>query len=131
MTEASFYERVGGEPFFRALCDDFFAQVPSNPLLSEMYPPSVIDGANERLRLFLIQYWGGPTTYSDQRGHPRLRARHLPFHIDEAARDAWMELMMNSVAKREMTPELHDELVTYLTQVAHFLVNNEQRQSNA
>ena len=124
MTE-TFFARVGGEPFFRALVDDFYKGVVTDPILAPMYPAEDLAGANERLRLFLIQYWGGPETYSEQRGHPRLRMRHLPFKVDAAARDAWLQHMLAAVELRELPSELHDELVTYLVQVAHFLMNTE------
>jgi len=121
--EATFFERVGGQDFFKALVDDFYAGVADDPILRPMYPDADLAAANERLRLFLIQYWGGPSTYSELRGHPRLRMRHADFRIDAEARDAWLHHMMNAVAKRNLSPALHDELTTYLVQVAHFLLN--------
>lgn len=121
-----FFERVGGEPFFKALVDDFYAGVVTDPILAPMYPADDLPAANERLRLFLMQYWGGPQTYSEQRGHPRLRMRHMPFQVDAAARDAWLTHMLAAVEKRNLSTELHDELVTYLVQVAHFLMNVEE-----
>lgn len=123
MTEASFYERVGGADFFKALVDDFYTGVANDEVLRPMYPAEDLAGANERLRLFLIQYWGGPNTYSELRGHPRLRMRHAEFKIDQEARDHWLEHMMAAVEKRNLPAPLHDELVTYLVQVAHFLLN--------
>ena len=122
MTE-DFYSRVGGEEFFTALVRDFYVGVATDEVLRPMYPEHDLEPAIRRLTLFLMQYWGGPGTYSEERGHPRLRMRHAPFAIDEVARDHWLEHMMTAVAKQNMAPDLHEELVNYLVQVAHFLVN--------
>ena len=81
MSEATFYERAGGAATFKELTKRFYQQVAANPILKPMYPEEDMAGAEERLALFLEQYWGGPSTYSEQRGHPRLRMRHAPFHI--------------------------------------------------
>lgn len=118
-----FYELVGGEPFFRALVDDFYAGVSQDPVLLPMYPPEDMAGANQRLRLFLMQYWGGPSEYHELRGHPRLRMRHAPFAVDANARDHWLQHMMKSVANRKLPPELERVLTDYLVQVAHTMVN--------
>ena len=83
------FERVDGVAFFERLVERFYDGVADDPVLRPMYPPDDIDGARERLSVFLVQYWGGPTDYSDTRGHPRLRMRHAPFVIGEAERDAW------------------------------------------
>ena len=87
---SSFYEQVGGEEFFTDLVSQFYARVANDPILRPMYPADDLKAAAERLRRFLEQYWGGPTTYQETRGHPRLRIRHAQFHIDSAARDAWL-----------------------------------------
>ncbi|HEY6533576.1 MAG TPA: globin [Acidimicrobiales bacterium] len=92
------YERVDGVEFFARLVDHFYSGVVHDPVLAPLYPPDDLDGARERLTLFLVQYWGGPTTYSDQRGHPRLRMRHAPFAIGGAQREAWMRHMSTAVA---------------------------------
>jgi len=85
------FELVGGEPFFRRLVDAFYDGVAEDPLLLRLYPGAPdLTSARRRLRMFLVQYWGGPTTYSDERGHPRLRLRHLPFHIGPEERDRWL-----------------------------------------
>ncbi len=118
-----FYTRVGGEEFFSTLVKDFYKGVATDPILRPMYPEDDLEPAIRRLTLFLMQYWGGPGTYSEERGHPRLRMRHAPFAIDAIARDAWLKHMMASVEAQNMEKELHDELVTYLVQVAHFLMN--------
>lgn len=122
----SFFDRVGGEDFFRALVDDFYAGVVADPVLRPMYPEDDLAGANERLRMFLIQYWGGPETYSAQRGHPRLRMRHAAFTVSPEARDHWLQHMLAAVAKRGLTAELETELTEYLKRTAFFLVNTEQ-----
>ena len=85
------YDAVGGEAFFVRLVDAFYDGVADDPVLLRLYPEAPdLTGARQRLRLFLIQYWGGPTTYSDERGHPRLRMRHMPFHIGAEERDHWL-----------------------------------------
>lgn len=122
MTE-DFYHRVGGEEFFTSLVRDFYAGVANDEILRPMYPESDLEPAIRRLTLFLMQYWGGPGTYSEERGHPRLRMRHAPFPIDANARDHWLQHMMAAVDKQNMAADLHEELVNYLVQVAHFLVN--------
>lgn len=102
------YDAVGGEPFFVRLVDEFYAGVATDDLLAPLYPeyPN-FTGARRRLTLFLIQYWGGPTTYSDERGHPRLRMRHFPFRIGEAERDRWLHHM--GVAVEVATADLIDD----------------------
>ena len=100
----SVYESVGGEPFFAALVDTFYSHVAADPILRPMYPDDDLGPAAERLRMFLCQYFGGPSTYSEQRGHPRLRMRHLPFPIDEDARDRWLAAM-NSALTAAAAPE--------------------------
>ena len=83
------YEDFGGEAFFAGLVDSFYQRVARDPILRPMYPGDDLAPAQRRLQLFLEQYWGGPRTYSDQRGHPRLRMRHAPFRIGPIERDAW------------------------------------------
>src|SRR5437763_12107431 len=90
MDQVSFYDAVGGAETFNAIVSRFYAQVPEDEILREVYPLDDLEGAEERLRMFLEQYWGGPRTYSDRRGHPRLRMRHAPFRITPIERDAWM-----------------------------------------
>jgi hemoglobin len=97
-TPATLYEVVGGEAFFRRLVDAFYDGVADDEVLVRLYPEAPdLSGARDRLRLFLEQYWGGPTTYNDTRGHPRLRMRHLPFHIGREERDRWLEHMLAAV----------------------------------
>lgn len=96
--EISLYERVGGTAFFERLVDVFYEGVATDEVLAPLYPEYPdFGGARHRLTLFLVQYWGGPTSYSDERGHPRLRLRHMPFTIGEAERDRWLVHMMHAV----------------------------------
>ncbi len=119
----NFYELVGGEPTFRKLVDEFYAGVADDPILRPLYPEEDLGPANERFRLFLIQYWGGPTTYSDTRGHPRLRMRHAPFVVGPAERDAWLRQMRRAVDAIALEPEAEAVLWEYLERAAHFMVN--------
>ncbi len=114
---------MGGAPFFNQLVTGFYAGIIKDPVLSPMYPADDIDGAIHRLTMFLTQYWGGPTTYSQERGHPRLRMRHNEFPINSEARDRWLGLMSDSLSKLELAPHLRDQLWTYLVTAAHSLVN--------
>jgi hemoglobin len=120
----SFYEAVGGEPTFRKLVDEFYAGVAADPRLRPLYPEADLGPAAERLRMFLIQYWGGPGTYSEQRGHPRLRLRHAPFTIGPAERDAWLEHMRRAVDSLDLPADRAAELWTYLERAAYFMVNS-------
>lgn len=119
----SFYERAGGSKTFSDLISQFYARVSIDPILRPMYPSGDLKTAAEHLQMFLEQYWGGPTTYSETRGHPRLRARHAGFHIDSAARDAWLSCMKAAVDGIEMAEDLKAELWEYLEGAAHSLVN--------
>jgi len=123
MVSANFYERVGGEATFRTLVERFYAGVAEDAALRAMYPEEDLGPAAERLTLFLIQYWGGPNTYSATRGHPRLRMRHAPFAIDQAARDAWLRHMADALASLELAPELAAELWNYLSMAAESMRN--------
>jgi hemoglobin len=120
----SFYEAVGGEATFRAIVARFYAQVAADDVLRALYPEADLAGAEERLRLFLVQYWGGPTTYSDQRGHPRLRMRHVPFRIGPAARDAWLRAMRIAVDEANLTGPHREQLWRYLETTAHAMTNS-------
>ena len=119
----TFYEEIGGEAFFAELVSQFYAQVAVDPILRPMYPENDLHGAAMRLQMFLEQYWGGPATYSEQRGHPRLRMRHAPFHISRVEHDAWINCMQQAVAGLEIDQELKDELWSYLTQAAAAMIN--------
>jgi hemoglobin len=117
------YELVGGEPWFRALVDRFYAGVEADPVLRPLYPDEDLDDARDHLAGFLMQYWGGPTTYSDERGHPRLRMRHVPFRIGKAERDAWYGHMAAAVGAGELAPEIEAEVLAYFERAADHLVN--------
>ena len=119
----TFYEAVGGEPTFRKLVAAFYAGVATDPVLRPLYPDEDLGPAEERLRLFLIQYWGGPGTYSEQRGHPRLRMRHAPFKVGPAERDAWLGHMRAAVDGLNLPPEQDAQLWEYLHRAAMFMVN--------
>ncbi|WP_027345396.1 globin [Hamadaea tsunoensis] len=119
----SLYEQFGGEPTFRKLVDVFYAGVADDPLLRPMYPEEDLGPARDRLTKFLVQYWGGPTTYSEERGHPRLRIRHAPFAVDATARDAWLAHMHDAVDSLDLSPELRQTLWDYLERAAYFMVN--------
>jgi hemoglobin len=123
VTAPTFYELVGGEPTFRKLVDDFYAGVAEDPVLRPLYPDADLSSAAERLRLFLIQYWGGPGTYSERRGHPRLRMRHAPFRIGPAERDAWLRQMRRAVDGLGLDPEAEQTLWSYLERAAQFMIN--------
>lgn len=117
------YDRFGGHDFFSALVHDFYAGVAQDQVLRAMYPDEDLGPAEERLRMFLEQYWGGPSTYSDLRGHPRLRMRHAPYAIDADARDRWLGHMRAAVDARDMDPADEAELWGYLTTAALAMVN--------
>ncbi len=116
------YQAVGGAPFFEALVERFYQGVEGDPLLRPMYP-SDLTTARWSLSAFLIQYWGGPSDYSDRKGHPRLRMRHAPFVIDQAAREAWMTHMLAALDESETDPEIKQTMVDYFTMAADHMVN--------
>ena len=120
---SSFYEQVGGEKFFSDLVSQFYSHVATDPVLRPMYPESDMKGAAERLKMFLEQYWGGPTTYQEVRGHPRLRMRHAEFHINKAAHDAWLDAMRQAVDGMDMNVGLKDQLWSYIEMAADSMVN--------
>jgi hemoglobin len=126
--EQLLYERVDGEAFFGRLVDHFYAGVVQDPVLAPLYPPDDIEGAKARLTGFLVQFWGGPTTYSDQRGHPRLRMRHAPFVIGEAEREAWFRHMALAVGAAadagELSPDDEARMLSYFHRAAMHMVND-------
>ncbi len=122
-TEISFFDAVGGEDAFRRLVSRFYREVAADPVLRPIYPGKDLGPAQEHLTLFLIQYWGGPRTYSEQRGHPRLRMRHAPFRIGEAERDAWLRLMRVALDELGLDPQLDAQLWDYFVMAAQSLVN--------
>lgn len=123
LPEQTFYEQVGGEETFRRLVHRFYEGVAGDPELRAMYPEEDLGPAEERLRLFLMQYWGGPTTYSQERGHPRLRMRHVPFKVDRAAHDAWLRHMRTAVDELALPEEQERTLWNYLTYAAASVIN--------
>jgi hemoglobin len=120
---STLYEEFGGEGFFADLVSAFYAQVAVDPILRPMYPETDLKAAATRLQWFLEQYWGGPTTYQENRGHPRLRMRHAEFHINIAAHDAWVKAMRTAVDGMEMKAELKEKLWSYLEMAAAAMVN--------
>jgi hemoglobin len=122
-TELSFYDAVGGEETFRRLVSRFYQEVANDPELRPVYPSRDLGPAEEHLRLFLIQYWGGPDTYNQLRGHPRLRMRHVHFAIGEAERDAWLRHMRTALDQLALDEVYDAQLWDYLVMAAHSLVN--------
>ncbi len=126
MTEqqvATFYEQVGGHETFEKLVAEFYRGVAGDPVLKPMYPEEDLGPAADRLRMFLEQYWGGPTTYSETRGHPRLRMRHVPYKVNPDARDRWLKHMRAAIDSLDLPPMLEATLWDYFERSAHALVN--------
>jgi hemoglobin len=121
--DEGFYERVGGHETFRRLVGAFYASVPADPVLSQVYPLDDLAGAEQRLRMFLEQSWGGPRDYSEQRGHPRLRQRHVPFRVTPTARDAWLTRMREALDAVDLPAADAKLLWDYLVAAAQSLVN--------
>lgn len=121
--EQTFYEAVGGHETFARLVRRFYQGVAEDPLLRPMYPEQDLGPAEERLLMFLEQFWGGPKTYGERRGHPRLRIRHAPFPVSPAARDAWLGHMREAVDSLDLPPLQAETLWDYLERAAHSLVN--------
>ena len=119
----TFYQAVGGHDTFARLVARFYRNVAADPDLRALYPEQDLGPAEERLRMFLEQYWGGPTTYGEQRGHPRLRMRHSPFVVDTAARDRWLAAMRDAVTSLELPPMYESVLWDYLERAAWSMVN--------
>ena len=120
---ATFYDQVGGHETFERLVAEFYRGVAADPVLRPMYPEADLGPAQQRLTLFLQQYWGGPTTYSDERGHPRLRMRHAPFAVGPQARDRWLAHMRAAVTSLHLAPVLESTLWDYLERAAWSMVN--------
>jgi hemoglobin len=123
--EPTLYEAVGGMPFFEALVEHFYAGVAADPILRPIYPEEDLDAAQHRLTLFLAQYWGGPRTYDDERGHPRLRMRHAPFAIGPAERDAWLARMREAIASADPAPAVAERLHQYIDMAAEAMRNRD------
>lgn len=122
MDDTAIYSMIGEDGFIR-LVAAFYRQVPQDDILRKMYPPGDLAGAEQRLRDFLIYRFGGPQKYIEERGHPMLRARHIPFRIDRAARDNWMRLMNNAFAEAKLPAEAEQHLRMFLDQMATFMIN--------
>jgi hemoglobin len=122
-TRTSLHDRAGGTPFFERLVAHFYAGVAGDPPLRALYPDDDRDSAQRRLTLFLVQYWGGPRTYEEERGHPRLRMRHAPFPIDAAQRDRWLTHMRAAIAELEPSPDVAEELERYFAMAAESMRN--------
>jgi len=126
--DRTFWGRVGGRPTFERLVREFYRGVAEDPDLRPMYPEEDLEGAIQRLTGFLEQYWGGPTTYSQERGHPRLRLRHQPFAVTPDARDRWLAHMRVGVdllvADGSLSPSDEHQLWDYLERAAHAMVNS-------
>lgn len=122
--EQSLYDQVGGEPFFERLVDAFYVVVESDEILRPMYPEDLTD-SKRHLVLFLVQYWGGPRSYMEERGHPRLRMRHAPFEINKRARDAWLRAMSTALAsvRSELSDGQFNEMTAYFDMAARQLRN--------
>jgi len=119
----SVYELAGGEKTFKLLVERFYARVPEDEVLRAVYPDEDLAGPTERLTLFLIQYWGGPSTYSELRGHPRLRMRHQPFAIGQKERDAWLENMTAAVDSLALAPAVRKALLDYFETASTAMIN--------
>ncbi|MBX7456413.1 globin [Mycolicibacterium sp. 3033] len=127
MDQQSFYDAVGGHDTFQRIVSRFYEQVRDDEILRPLYPDDELEAAEERLLLFLEQYWGGPRTYSERRGHPRLRMRHAPFRIGYLERDAWLRCMHTAVAEidSQTLDDAHrGELLAYLEMAAQSMVNS-------
>ena len=121
--QQTFYDAVGGSDTFDRIAARFYEEVARDEVLRPMYPEEDLGPAQQRLRMFLEQYWGGPTTYSQQRGHPRLRMRHQPYAVTPDMRDRWLLHMMSAVDSIHLDPEHDAVLRDYLTRAAYSLVN--------
>jgi hemoglobin len=125
--EVSLYQEVGGSDFFVELVNKFYEGVINDEVIISLYPDRTdLAGAKERLSLFLIQYWGGPTTYSDERGHPRLRQRHFPFSIGKRERDHWLMHMQGAIDAMPTSDSVRTRLSEYMSNAAQHLVNTGQ-----
>ena len=119
----TFYDEIGGFPTMQKIVAKFYEGVAEDEVLRPMYPEQDLGPAEERFLHFLVQYWGGPSTYSEQRGHPRLRMRHAPFAVDSAARDRWLTHFRAALDSVDLTPEQDAQFWGYVTHAANFMVN--------
>lgn len=123
---STFYDDIGGSPTIRTIVKRFYAEVAEDEVLRPMYPEADLAGAEHRFAMFLEQYWGGPTTYSDQRGHPRLRMRHAPFEVTPTARDHWLTHFRSGLDAADLTPEQDTQFWDYVTHAAQFMINTSE-----
>ncbi|MGH3507687.1 MAG: globin [Nocardioidaceae bacterium] len=122
--QQSFYDAIGGHDTFVRIVHRFYEGVADDPALRALYPEKDLGPAEVRLRMFLEQYWGGPKTYSEQRGHPRLGMRHAPFRVTPEARDRWLEHFQAALDEADLDPRHYEEFWEYVVRAAHFLVNS-------
>ena len=123
-TEQTFYDAIGGHPTIAKIVDRFYEGVATDEVLRPLYPEEDLAPAEERFLLFLVQYWGGPTTYGDTRGHPRLRMRHAPFAVTPHAKDRWLVHFREGLDSVDLTPEQDERFWDYVTHAAQFMVNS-------
>lgn len=120
----TFFDEIGGEATIAKIVAKFYEEVALDPIVGPMYPADDMEGAERRLSLFLTQYWGGPTTYSEERGHPRLRMRHAPYAVTPEARDRWLAHFRAGLDTVELTPEQDAQFWDYVTHAADFMINS-------
>ncbi|MCO5323762.1 MAG: globin [Marmoricola sp.] len=123
---STFYDEIGGSATIRRIVAKFYEGVATDPLLKPMYPEEDLGPAEERLATFIEQYWGGPTTYSDTRGHPRLRMRHAPYPVSPGGAQRWLELFRVALDEADLTPEQDAQFWDYLTHAARFMINTDE-----
>lgn len=121
--EQTFYDAIGGYDTIARIVDRFYAGVAQDEVLRPLYPEADLAPAQERFTLFLVQYWGGPTTYSERRGHPRLRMRHAPFAVTPVAKEHWLRHFREGLDEVALPPELDAQFWDYVTHAAQFMVN--------
>jgi hemoglobin len=120
---STFYDEIGGEATIRRIVHTFYEGVAADEVLRPLYPEEDLGPAADRFALFLVQYWGGPTTYSDTRGHPRLRMRHAPFAVTPLAAEHWLRHFRAGLDAADLTPEQDERFWDYVTHAAQFMVN--------
>jgi hemoglobin len=128
---ATFYEEIGGSPTIREIVSRFYAGVATDEVLRPLYPEEDLAAAEDRFAMFLEQYWGGPTTYSERRGHPRLRMRHAPFAVTPTARDHWLLHFRAALDEAGLTPDQDLQFWEYVTHAAQFMINTMEEPSPA